>query len=172
MQDPENRVAVGTIGKAIGLHGEVMVQAFQSDAEHWRTVERVWVGNAATAVEQHEIEAIRFAKRKVVLKFRGLQTREAVESLKNKFVFVDLKMLGVPTIGTYRIDEMIGASVVDESGSEIGVLKDVLRLPANDVWAVDRDGKEVLIPAVKEFVKDVRVKERKVVVRLIEGLLE
>jgi 16S rRNA processing protein RimM len=67
---------------------------------------------------------------------------------------------------------MIGCSVEGEDGSNIGTLTDVLKLPANDVWVVRSGEKEILVPAVKEFVCSIDEAHKRIVIHVIEGLLE
>jgi 16S rRNA processing protein RimM len=62
--------------------------------------------------------------------------------------------------------------VIDEEGKAVGVLKDVLRLSSNDVYVVEKNGKEILLPAVKEFIRKIDIEAGTMTVRLIEGMLE
>ena len=172
MMVQEELVAVGSIGRPVGLRGEVTVQPFRIDHDQWLGFSRVWVGGEEREAEELEIETCRIMQQRVVVKFRGKNFRKDVEKLKHKTVFADAKAISGAKQGSYFVDELIGATVLDEEGLRVGAIKDVLRLPANDVWSVEREGKEILLPAVKEIVREVRLKERTVVVRLTEGMLE
>jgi len=73
----------------------------------------------------------------------------------------------------YFITDIIDALVVDEEGNEIGVLGEVLLTGANDVYVIKtKDGKEILVPAIKQCIIDVNVKEQKIIVRLMEGMMD
>jgi 16S rRNA processing protein RimM len=61
---------------------------------------------------------------------------------------------------------------VDEKGNTVGTVKDVLRLPAQDVYVIDKNGREWMLPAVKEFVTSIDVATKTMWVRVIEGLME
>ena len=63
-------------------------------------------------------------------------------------------------------------NAVTEAGAEIGTIKDVVRLPAGDTWVIRNGEKEILIPGVKEFIRSVDVGRRKVVIHVIEGLVD
>jgi 16S rRNA processing protein RimM len=63
-------------------------------------------------------------------------------------------------------------NVTNEDGEPIGVVKDVLKYPANDVYVIESNGKELLLPAVKEFVKKIDVDAKTMKVKLIDGMLE
>ncbi|MDL1892355.1 16S rRNA processing protein RimM, partial [Sphingobacteriales bacterium CHB3] len=74
--------------------------------------------------------------------------------------------------GSYFIHNIIGLRVIGENDEAIGVVKDVLKYPANDVYVVERYGNEVLLPAVKEFIKKIDMESGTMTVRLIEGMLD
>jgi 16S rRNA processing protein RimM len=80
----------------------------------------------------------------------------------------------IPTDGDdawYECD-LIGMAVVDEHDHELGVLDTIWELPAHSVLVVKQGGRELLIPAVKEFVRAVDLAQRRMTVRMIEGLVE
>ena len=71
------------------------------------------------------------------------------------------------------IVDLIGLSVVTDEGEEFGTLKDVLKTGANDVYIIQgKDGKEYLFPAIQECILDVNLKEQKVLVHIMDGLLD
>jgi 16S rRNA processing protein RimM len=67
---------------------------------------------------------------------------------------------------------VIGLHVVDQEEKALGVVKDVLRLPAHDVYVLDLNGREIMIPAVKEFIKSIDLDARTMRVKIIEGMLD
>ena len=72
-----------------------------------------------------------------------------------------------------RIAYLIGLSVITDEGEELGMLKDVLQTGANDVYVVERkNGKEVLLPAIKQCILDVNLDEQKMTVHVLDGLLD
>ncbi|MBM2841023.1 MAG: rimM [Bacteroidetes bacterium] len=77
-----------------------------------------------------------------------------------------------PKKGTYFVHDVVGMTVVDEHDNNIGTIKDVLRFPAQDVYLVEHNGNEWMIPAVKEFVDSIDVASKTMRVRLIDGLVD
>jgi 16S rRNA processing protein RimM len=72
--------------------------------------------------------------------------------------------------GTYFVDDLIGLAVRTEDGERVGVLKEVMHMPAHDVYAIETGGEDVLLPAVREFVLGVDLQARTLTVKLIEGM--
>ena len=89
-------------------------------------------------------------------------------TLKNKLVFIDRKDAKLPK-GSYFLADLMGARVVDEQGNELGELADIMELPAGNVYVV-RGEREILIPAVPEFIKKTDISAGLVTVRLIDGM--
>ena len=77
--------------------------------------------------------------------------------------------------GEYYISDLIGLRVTDEEENEIGTLKDVMQTGANDVYVVDGnesyDNKEILIPCIKECIKNVDLENKTITVHLLKGLV-
>jgi len=70
------------------------------------------------------------------------------------------------------MDDIIGCEVVTEEQMKVGIVADLLSLPANDIWVVQNGKKEFLIPAVKAIIRNVDVKMKRITIHALEGLLE
>ena len=89
-------------------------------------------------------------------------------TLRGKVVCVDRSGVDLPE-GTVFIADLLGCRVLDDSGNEIGLIGDVLTMPSSDVYVIKGE-KSYMIPAVKEFVREINVEEGFVRVHLIEGM--
>mgnify|MGYP001011272273 FL=1 len=161
------KIKIGQIVNAVGLKGEVKVYNYSDSQERYYDLQTVYLDD-----KLYEIEKVRFQQHLVILKFKGVEDRNAAESLKGKYLNIteaDLKELPE---GTYYIRDLIGVLVVLESGEVLGTLTNVLQNFAQDLYEIDVNGKKVLLPAVNEFVLDVDLESRRVTVRLPEGLLD
>ena len=126
-----------------------------------------------------EIESVRFFKQFVILKFKGIDRIEDVEKYRRYSLMVsrsDAVRLGRDE---YFIADLIGLSVLNEDGTEIGVLKDVLETGANDVYVIELNDKmggvhpkELLLPAIKQCVLEVNAASGFIRIHILEGLLE
>src|SRR5690606_18859891 len=89
----------------------------------------------------------------LILKFQGYDTPEAAAELRNNLVYVRADSLPPLPEGEYYHHQLVGLRVVAEDGQELGVLTEVLETGANDVYVVtDENGKEVLLPAIREVI--------------------
>jgi 16S rRNA processing protein RimM len=165
-------LAVGSIVKALGLKGDVVVRPLTDVPDRFRTLKAVWLGSDAMSVVPERIEGVSVERRGVRIKFVGIEDRTAAEKLCGKLVFIEeADAIRLPA-GRYFVHDVIGLSVRDEHGNEVGTVADVLRYPANDVYVVRGSRGEMMIPAVKEFVLAIDIAARAMTVRLIEGMME
>ena len=164
--------AIGKVSKAFGVKGEVVVRRMTESPERFKKLKHVYLGEEESKTQKLTVEYARVDPKGVRLKFAETQDRTDAEALVGALLFVDEQHRVKLKKGSHFIHDIVGLNVVDEKGSAIGIVKDVLRLPAQDVYVIDKNGREWLLPAVKEFVTSIDVAARTMRVRVIEGLME
>ena len=165
-------IAIGRIAKSNGIRGEVRVNSLTHDSKRFSKLKTVMVGAKEDDLRRYAVESVRFNRTQAVLKFGGIDTRDAADAMREQFLFVEETKAVSPKKGSYFIHDIVGMEVVMENGEVVGNVTDVWPMPANDIWVVQRNGKELLIPAVKEFIRGVDTKKRTIVIHAMEGLVE
>ena len=167
----EQRLQVGVITATHGLKGEVKVFPTTDDPNRFRRLKEVILD---TGKEERvlKIEGVKFFKQMVILKFQGLDDINDVERLRRGILYVTRENAVRLKRNEYFIADLIGMQVENEDGSELGVLQDVISTGANDVYDVRlADGRQLLIPAIRECILEVNVEEGWMRVHLLDGLL-
>jgi 16S rRNA processing protein RimM len=108
----------------------------------------------------------------VILELEGLFDRDAAEEWRGAALIARRDVLPALDSGEWYVSDLVGSTVVSDEGIEIGVLEDVLKMPANDVLVVRGERGEVLLPVTHEVLRSVDPVERRVVVHLLPGLLD
>lgn len=164
-------IQIGKIVNAVALRGEVKVYHYSDYKERFEELTEIIVRKKKDYLT-YEIEKVRYQKGMVILKLRGVDDRNGAEALKDSDVFITEADLRELPEDTFYVRDLIGCKVYDED-NYIGDITDVLQNTAQDIYQVKRpDGREVLIPAVGDFVKKVDVEQKLVVVNLIPGFLD
>ena len=164
-------IVVGKIVGCFGIRGYVKVMPATHIPQRLVKLSKVFLGVSDREIELYEVESAEERTSNVVMKFRTVSDRTQAESLIGSFLFVDDNEAIVPSKGSYLIHEIIGCEVWSQERF-LGHVEEVYALPAQDIWAI-RDGTQLhLIPAVKEFIKRVDIKNKRIDVDIIEGLLE
>ncbi len=175
----EERLKVGVITSPHGIRGEVKVYPTTDEPKRFKRLKQVLLdtGGEMTAVE---IEGVKFFKNMVILKLKGLDTPEEAAKYRRKELYVERRDAVTLRKDEYFIADLIGLQVEDEEGSVLGTLTDVIVTGANDVYVVTLSegspygeaGREVLLPAIKQCVRQVLPEEEKMVVHVMEGLIQ
>lgn len=108
----------------------------------------------------------------VYLELEGVENMDDAIKLKESYVSIEEAQLKELPEDTYYIYELEGLEVYSTEGELIGNIKEVFQTGANDVYEVKGKSKTYYIPAIKNIVKEVNIKEKKVVINVVEGLLE
>lgn len=167
----EQLLQVGVISSTHGVRGEVKVFPTTDDVKRFKKLKKVILDTGKEQLPL-EIEGVKFFKQFVILKFRGIDNINDIEKYKGKSLLVDREHAVKLKKHEYFIADMIGMDVFTEEGELFGALKDVMETGANDVYIIEMtDGKEVLVPAIKQCILDVDIENRKMVIHLLEGLV-
>ena len=167
----EQLLQVGVISSTHGVRGEVKVFPTTDDVKRFKKLKKVILDTGKEQLPL-EIEGVKFFKQFVILKFRGIDNINDIEKYKGKRLLVDREHAVKLKKDEYFSADMIGMDVFTEDGELFGALKDVMETGANDVYIIEMsDGKEVLVPAIKQCILDVDIENRKMVIHLLEGLV-
>jgi 16S rRNA processing protein RimM len=108
---------------------------------------------------------------RVLVSFEGVADRDAAEALRGTYLFVPASEAPALPEDEFWPHELIGCEVVTQAGRPLGHVREVIRTPANDVWSVRaRDGRDLLVPALKDVVVEVDVEAGRIEVREVPGL--
>ncbi|NBJ91515.1 ribosome maturation factor RimM [Parablautia muri] len=168
----EDILQIGIISSTHGVRGEVKVFPTTDDAGRFKKLKTVLLdtGNERLCLV---IETVKFLKQFVILKFKGYDNINDIEKYKGKGLFVTRENAVELEEDEYFIADLIGVQVVSEDGALKGNLKDVIATGANDVYVISLEGgRELLLPAIKECILDVNLKENEMKIHVLEGLLD
>lgn len=167
----EDFFQVGIITSAHGLKGEVKVFPTTDDVKRFKHLKEVMIETGKEQITA-EVEGVKFFKQFVILKFRGIDNIDDVQKYHKCALLVPRKDAVRLGRDEYFIADLIGLRVCDEDGSETGILREVLETGANDVYIIDlKDGRELLLPAIKQCVLEVNVEEGFIRIHILDGLL-
>lgn len=163
---------VGIITSTHGVRGEVKVYPTTDDARRFKRLKEVILNNGKEQIPM-EIESVKFFKQFVILKFKGIDNINDVEKYRKSELYVTRKNAVRLNRDEYFVADLMGLTVKDEDGTDIGVLREVMETGANDVYVIDlKDGRELLLPAIKQCVLEVDVEAGFIRIHILEGLLD
>ena len=153
----------GEIVSTHGIQGEVKILPWADGPDFLLDFDTYYLKG-----KPYEVLSSRVHKTCVLARLKGIDTPEQAALLRGQVVSIDRSQVSLPQ-GRVFIADLIGCRVLDEEDREIGKIQDVLTMPSSDVYVIQGE-KRYMIPAVKEFVREINVREGFVKVHLIEGM--
>jgi 16S rRNA processing protein RimM len=162
---------VGVISATHGIRGEVKVYPTTDDVNRFKQLKHVFLDTGKEYIEL-EIEGVKFFKQQAILKFKGIDNINDIEKYKGKDLLVTRENAVKLEKDEYFIFDILGSAVVTDEGQELGELVEVMATGANDVYIVKtKEGKEILLPSIRECILDVDAQNKIIKVHLMPGLL-
>ncbi len=161
-------ILIGKIQKPHGVEGDLTIISISEEPERFSPGNTVWIGEDH---KPYQIQSRRFTNKTQLIHFRGINNPEDAGELRNRLIYVQQSMLPPLPEGEYYHFQLIGLTVLDENGTKIGVLNEVLTTGANDVYlVVDEEGKEILFPAIQSVIIQTDLEHQQMIVRPQEWL--
>ncbi len=163
---------IGTLVKAIGLKGELSLKNLSDKLDKSKKLEIVFL-EINKQLTPFFVEKISFRKAsEAVLKIQDISTIEAAQQLLKRDVFVPLDMQIKQEEGFIAWDDLIGYAVVDKKYGAIGNITNVLNYPQQDIFEIQFNGKEILLPAIEEFITKIELTCNTLYVQAPAGLID
>ena len=167
----EEYLEIGQIVNTNGLKGFLKIKPLTDDITRFEDLETIYIQKNKELIE-FKIQEVKYVKNMVLLKLEGIDDIEEAEKYKNFYIKINRKDAVELEEDSYFIVDIIDSEVYTDENTYLGKVIDVFQTGSNDVYTVKSEsGKEILLPAIKDVVKSVDVKNKKIIVHLLEGLI-
>lgn len=161
---------IGKIVNTYGIKGFVKVVPYTDDITRFERLKTVYIDLKGNLILM-TIDEVAYSKGNVLLKFKETPDINMVEKYKNSLIKIPRKDAVKLPENSYFIADLIGLEVYTDDGRILGKLDDIFKTGSNDVYVVkSEDGKQTLLPAIKDVVKKIDLEEKKITVSLLKGL--
>ena len=159
---------IGIIVKPQGIRGELRVLPTTDDPERFQLlIDDYVVVNAQT----YKLTQARQHKGLVIVKFEGINDRNAAEELLRGVIVIPSEKALPLARDEYYVRDLVGLTVESDDKEELGIITQIINTNANDVYVVSpQQGRPFMIPAIKSVVLSVSLSDKKMVVKMMEGL--
>lgn len=168
----EKYLGIGQIVNTFGIKGQVKIVPFTDDITRFDELKEIYV-EKKNELKLFQIEQVNYKKNMVILKLKGIETVEEAEKLRNCYLKIDRKDAKKLPKDTYFIVDLLGLDVYTDEGKLLGKVDDIYNAGSSDIYVVkDELGKQILLPAIKDVLKEVDLENQKIIVHLIKGLVD
>ena len=163
-------VLIGKIINTHGIKGEVKIFPYTDDINNFSYLKTIYLDENLT--DKYEIIKNRVSKNVIIKKLKNVDDMNEAEKLKDRYIYVKRDSLQQLEEGTYYINDILGFCVKTIDNEILGTLNYVFNSGANDVYEViTQDNKKVYLPAIKQVIKKVDIKNKKIYIEIMKGLI-
>lgn len=164
-----NQIVIGKIVAPHGVRGDIRILPLTEKPEQFLELDYLLLADGRRLTLKHA----RFHKRMVLATVAEINSMNEAELLRGQEVLINSDDLPELEEGQFYVADLIGLPVYDEQGAQIGTFKDALTTGSNDVYVIAVPGaKDILLPALKIYVKEINLAEKRIVVTLPEWVDE
>ncbi len=164
-------VSIGIITKASGLKGEVVVIPITDEPQQFNKLKKISIKDQNDERKSFIIDSVRISSHRIIIKFGNINDRDSAQALKGLYIEKHSSECEALPPEEYYIFDLIGLKVKTTDDILLGKIIDVLTLPANDVYIIQNESSEYLIPAIKDVVKKVDLEQEYILIEPLDGLL-
>lgn len=167
----EEYLEIGQIVNTNGLKGNLKVKPLTDEITRFEDLENVYI-QKNNKLTEFKIQDVKYSKNMVLLKLEGIDNIEEAEKYRNCYLKINRKDAVELDEDSYFIVDIIGCEVYTDGQELLGKVIDVFPTGSNDVYTVKGiNNNEILIPAIEDVIKDVDIKNKKIIIHLMEGLI-
>ena len=159
------KVVIGKISAPHGVRGEVRIVPLTDFPERFENLKTVFLEDDS----KMELESVKFSNKFIIAKFKNINSRNDIEIFNGKLLMLNRSDIPSLPEGEYYNFDIIGLEVIDDKGSKLGKITEVLKTGSNDVYVVEGK-KQILVPALKKVVKEINLVDGFMKVELLEEL--
>lgn len=168
--DEDDYILIGQVKGVHGLHGNLKVAFFTESIDVFAPGVSIMICGSSLSGRRYTIKAAKPYKKGLLLSVDGVTDISSAEKLMDSNLFMDKALLPETEEGEYYWFDIIGLSVYSNEGETLGVVTSIFPTGSNDVYVVEDNGEERLIPALESVVLSIDLDSRTMIVDLPEGL--
>lgn len=172
--EPPPFLLLGRVLRPHGVRGELRIEVLTDYPERIVPDREVFLGRTPddpASTTAYRVLKARTHQQYLILQLEGVPDRNAADLLRERFVMVPIEDAVPLEEGEFYLYQAIGLAVYTVEGEHLGEVTDVLETGANDVYVVQGPRGEILLPSIDECVIEIDIENRKMTVRLMDGLL-
>ena len=159
---------IAKVTKTSGLKGDVCLKPLSRYFDRYITDEKLLIGSSLDQSNKIRVEMINGIGKKRKFKFLGFDSLDSAKTIIGKTIFVQTSL---DAKINWISRDILDYKVLDELGNLIGRISDVMWLPNNDAYIIKKGKKEYIIPIIPEIIKKVDYKDRIIIIKAMDGLL-
>ena len=165
-------IPLGRVNRTHGLKGELKFAPLDDDGQVLESLDRVMLGDAQEELKEFRVESLRGVPGSRIIKFSGLDSVEEAKALTGETLYRHRDDFDRLPAGEYYRFEIEGLKAYDDDGKYYGRVVEIIATGSNDVYVVQDEDRELLLPMVDSVVHRIDLEQGKLTFHVVEGLIE
>lgn len=164
-------IDIGELGKTVGLKGSISIIKWTSFTERFYDLDSFFLTKDKRIPKNLIVEKVFTSGKKLCVKFEEINSITDAEKLRGYRITIEKDSRKELPEDTHYYDDLIDCEVFDQNDNKVGIITDILEQTDNEIYVIDCNGEDVLVPAIKKFVVKIDIINKKVTIHFIEGML-
>lgn len=163
------------LGKIVRKHsfkGEVVIKLDTDEPELYKNMESVFVKHGKDLIPFFIEKSLLQKGNQLRVRFEGVDTEQDADAIMNAGIYLPVQFLPKLTGNKFYFHEIVGFTAVDTEQGEFGIVKGINDATAQALFEIEKDGVQILIPMIDEFIKEIDRKGKRVVLKTPPGLID
>lgn len=165
-------IIIGRVLKPWGVKGDLKIEPITDFPDRFVHLKRVYLTSPDNQEIVCEVESVKQVGTVPHIRLKGYDTPEKAARLAGWVIQIPREEAVSLPEGSYYRFEIIGMDVFTESGEKLGAITDIFETGSNDVYVLNQGGKEIYLPATAEIVKEIDTTTNRMIIHVIDGLLD
>ncbi|MBN2790817.1 MAG: 16S rRNA processing protein RimM [Candidatus Delongbacteria bacterium] len=171
MLNPDDYIFIGIIGKTTKIDGSLTIVPLTTFPDRFMGMDEFFLTKENDSPMTLKVQNVVVGSKKITVKLEGVDSIEKANEMMGYRITIHKDEKADLPKDYYYHDDLKECTVFSSMGEELGKLVNILEMSSNDIYVVDYKGKELLVPAISQFVKEIDIEKRKITVSLINGML-
>lgn len=168
----DNLILIGKLTKLHGIKGMLKLASFAESIDTFYDLDGIYLKKSDGSFIKEQIETISPHKTGALVSFKSVKGIEDAQTLVGHELYIEKEDLEDLPDGEYYRHELIGLEVITDEGIHIGIVEDLLPTGSNDIFVVRKEGKESMIPATKEVIRDIDISKGTMIIEPLEKMIK
>jgi len=171
-KDLKDLILIGHVIRPQGLAGLLRIVSYAQSTETFLRAGSVFLSIDKKGFLKEKVVSVKPHGSTCILRLSHINSIDQAERYKGAEILIRKESLLKEEGDEFFWYELIGLDVYLLSGQYLGVIKKIFPTGGNDVYVVEGQGKEFLIPAIHQVVKEINIGDKKMIISPIKGLLD
>jgi 16S rRNA processing protein RimM len=171
-RERKDLIVIGHVIRPHGVTGLLRIVSYAESRETFLEAGSVFLKTGKNELHEKAVDSIQPHRSFFLVRLSGLDSAEQAETFRGAEILIPKDSLQKEDEDEFFWHELLGMEVYLTNGEYLGVVRDIFPTGSNDVYVVEHEGREFLIPAIQQVVREMDISQKRMIISPMKGLLD